>query len=68
MGSRFYSKRLKFRTDKRVNVRRARTRPKSFKTEDAAKKWADENKIKAYDLKNLRSTESGRKKIVIVTK
>ena len=65
MGSRLYSKRLKLRTARKIKG--GRPRPKSFKTEDAAKKWADANKIKEYTLKNLRSSESSRKKIVVVS-
>jgi hypothetical protein len=68
MGSTYYSKRLKVRLINRVNVRRKRTRPKSFKTEDAAKKWAGDNSVKSYDLKNLKSTESSTKKLVILKK
>ena len=64
MGSRFYSKRLRIRTKRRTRARKPRS--KSFKTEDAAKKWADANKIKDYKLKNLKSSASGTKKIVVV--
>jgi hypothetical protein len=68
MASTYYSKRLKFKLDKRINVRRERTRPKSFKTEAAAKKWAEENKVKSYELKNLKSSENSIKKLVIIEK
>ena len=68
MGSTYYSKRLKSKLIKRVNVRRERTRPKSFKTEAAAKKWAEENNVKSYELKNLKSTENIRMKLVIMEK
>jgi len=41
-------------------------RPKTFKTEEAAKKYAEEKKIKIYKLENLKSPESKAKKIRII--
>ena len=41
-------------------------RPKTFKTEDAAKKYAEGKGIKSYKLTNLKSTTSTQKKIKIV--
>ena len=66
MGSRLYSKRMRYKAEKRQVLRRAGHRPKSFKTEELAKRWAEANKISEYTLKNLKSSESKRKKIVIV--
>jgi hypothetical protein len=39
------------------------TRPKTFKTEEAAKAWADKQGFKKYILINLKSAESKTKKI-----
>ena len=64
MSSRFYSKRLRVIEERKGGQRKKR--PKSFKTEDAAKKWADAKKISKYSLKNLKSHASRKKKIVIV--
>ena len=64
MSNRFYSKRLRVKEERKRGNRKPR--PKSFKTEDAAKKWADANKIKNYSLRNLKSTEGSKKKIVII--
>ena len=41
-------------------------RPKTFKTEEAAKKYAEQKGIKSYKLVNLRSSGSKRKKLRIV--
>jgi len=68
MSNRYYTKRLKDITEKKAKVRGKRSRPKSFKTEEAAKKWAEANKIKDYTLKNLKSSESKTKKIIVVRK
>jgi len=43
-------------------------RPKTFKCEEAAKAYAEKHGIKNYELVNLRSPESSRKKIRIVVK
>jgi len=64
MGSRQYSKRIPMRTYIRVKVHR----PKTFKTEEAAKAWAASKGIKSYELVNLKSTESRIKKIKVVVK
>ncbi len=42
-------------------------RPKTFKTEESAKKYAEKHKIKDYKLVNLRSAESEDKKLKIIT-
>jgi len=43
-------------------------RPKTFKTEEAANKYAEANKIKSYILENIKSPESKTKKIRIIKK
>lgn len=48
----------------RGRVRSAR--PKTFKTEEAANKWAKEQGFTDYKLKNLKSTESSEKKIQVI--
>jgi len=64
MSNRFYSKRLRVKEERKGGNRKKRS--KSFKTEDAAKKWADGKKISKYSLRNLKSPASRKKKIVIV--
>ena len=61
MGSTLYSKRHDYKEG-----RNRKDRSKTFKTEAAAKAYADANKIKKYVLKNLKSEESTVKKIIIV--
>jgi len=41
-------------------------RPKTFKTEESAKAYAEKHKIKDYKLVNLKSSESKDKKLKIV--
>ena len=64
MGSTQFSKRIPQRT----YIRRKSNRPKSFKTEEAAKVWADKKGIKKYELENMKSPESRSKKIRIIVK
>ena len=64
MGSTHYSKRI----PERKSVRRPRNRPKTFKSEEAAKAWAEKKGIASYDLKNLRSPEGKTKKIQVIRK
>jgi len=52
---------LRYRAS-RNNITR---RPKTFKTEEAAKKYAEEHKMKNYTLHNLKSSEAREKKIRI---
>ena len=51
-----------------VGTKRRNTppRPKTFKTEEAAKKYAEQKGIKNYKLFNLRFSSSKRKKIRII--
>ena len=62
MGSVYFWKRIPERTA----VRRERARPRTFKTEEAAKAWAEKQKIKNYKLENIKSSESKIKKIRVV--
>ena len=62
MGSTYFSKRIPERTA----VRRPGKRPKTFKTEEAAKAWVDKQGIKNYELVNLKSAEGKTKKIKVV--
>lgn len=61
MGSRLYSKRWQADSGRERNAR-----PKSFKSEDVAKTWAEKNNIKDYKLVNLKSEDSKKKKIKII--
>jgi hypothetical protein len=49
-----------------TNIPRYRkSRPKSFKTEDAAKAWLKEQGIEKFKLRNLKSDEAKVKKIIV---
>jgi|TARA_B100002003_G_C13961429_1_gene465688 hypothetical protein len=61
MSNRLYSNRTQPRYKKPAG-----SKPKAFKSEESANKWAKENNITNYTLKNLRK-EGERKKIKIVT-
>ncbi len=50
MGSTFYSKRL---PNRKNSKRRARQRPKTFKTEEKAKEYAEKNNISDYNITRL---------------
>tara|TARA_Y100000310_G_C20170046_1_gene573232 strand:- start:13 stop:231 length:219 start_codon:yes stop_codon:yes gene_type:complete len=50
---------------KRPANRLRKTRPKTFKSEENAKKWAESQGIKAYTLKNLRIGDKDKKIAVI---
>ncbi|MFC1775111.1 hypothetical protein ACFLZN_02235 [Nanoarchaeota archaeon] len=49
MGSTFYCKRIPTRNPER----RPRSRPKTFKTKEAAEKYATEHKIAKYEVEKL---------------
>jgi hypothetical protein len=66
MSNRYYTLRLRMIAEHKEKTRRKRRRPKSFKSEEAAKNWATANKITNYSLKNLKSPESRIKKIVVI--
>ncbi len=61
MGSRLYAQRIKGKKRRPIG-----SKPKAFRTEESANKWAKENNIKDYTLKNLRA-EGKKKKIKILT-
>jgi len=50
-----------------VTGRKRSPRPRTFKTEESAKKWADTQGLKNYQLQNLRTPESSTKKLRIVS-
>ncbi len=45
----------------RPENRNRKKRPKTFKSEEAAKKWAESQGINNYELKNLRFTNKDKK-------
>jgi len=61
MGSRLYAQRIKEKYKKPAGAK-----PKAFKSEESADKWAKEHNIKDYKLVNLRP-EGKKKKIKILT-
>ena len=67
MGSTYFNKRL-FATKRKPSYGRGRAkRPKTFKSAEAAKKWAEENKIKGYELVDLKEGQK-ENKIRVVAK
>jgi len=48
--------------------KKRKKRLKTFKSEELAKKWAEANKIKDYELVNLKNLESKTKKIRVIPK
>ncbi len=50
----------------RLATRKRKARPRSFGSEEAANKWAESQKIKKFDLKNLRPDHASKKKIIII--
>ncbi len=63
MGSTFYKKRLYVKEG-----RKRKKRPKTFRSEESAIAWSSKNNIKKFELKNLRSPESRKKKIRVIIK
>ena len=63
MGNRYHTLRAKKYQGKPRGIN---ARPKTFKTEESAKKWAELNKITKYKLENLRNSESKSSKLRIV--
>jgi len=61
------STRVMRRLSKEKSRHRA-ARPKTFKTEEAAKTWAKTNNVTDFKLKNMKSPESAVKKIKIISK
>lgn len=60
-------RRLGISTHKSGVVKTRISRPKTFKTEESAKKYAESNGIKKYELVNIKGEFSKVKKIKIVT-
>ncbi len=60
----------KYRLSKlhRHSIKERVNKPKAFKTEESAKIWAEKNKIKNYELINIKGQNSKGKKIKIVKK
>lgn len=59
--------RVKRKLRMKINRKRNRQpRPKTFKSEEAAKKYAEAKGIKSYKLINLKSSSSKTKKLKIV--
>ena len=50
----------------RLAARKRKARPRSFGSEEAARKWAEAQKITKFDLKNLRQDYASKKKIIII--
>lgn len=50
------------------NGRNRKPRPKTFKSEQQANAYAKENSISGFEIKNLKSMDSKKKKLVIVQK
>jgi hypothetical protein len=48
--------------------RNRKKRPKTFRTEEGAKKWAEEKKMKDYKIINLRNPGSKKNKFKVVKK
>lgn len=63
---------MSFHTKKKdVLLHRGRSRkrrPKTFRTEEAAKKWAKEKGLKDYELVDMKNPGSKKKKIKVVEK
>ncbi len=66
MGSTYFKKRV-FKTKRKPKYGRDRQkRPRTFKSEESAKKWAEANKIKDYKLVDLKEGKKEKKIRVVV--
>ncbi len=66
MGSTYFKKRV-FKTKRKPKYGRDRKkRPRTFKSEESAKKWAEANKIKDYKLVDLKEGKKEKKIRVVV--
>jgi len=63
MGSRYYTKRLRV---KAARAKRRPARPKTFSSQEAAKKWTEAKKLKDYKIKNLRIDPKAKPKLRII--
>ena len=68
MGSTYFSKRIWAIAKHKIGGRNRLTRPKTFSSEEAAKKWAAEQGLENYSLVNLKTAEAKTKKIRIEAK
>lgn len=66
MAQRVFGRQERYRPIRKGRHRKAR--PKSFKTEAAAQKWADANGVKSYILKNTKNPEAKTKKLFVIAK
>jgi len=64
MGSLYFSKRLRVKEEKREKARGKRSRPKSFNSEEIAKKYAESKGVKDYVLENMATAKKPKIRIV----
>ncbi|MDD5086681.1 MAG: hypothetical protein PHV16_02920 [Candidatus Nanoarchaeia archaeon] len=57
-----------FRHDRTLDTVKKKSRPKTFSTEDAAKAWAEKNKVKASDYNIEKAKKDKRFKVVLKEK
>jgi hypothetical protein len=67
MGSTYFSKRIMKLARHSLGGRNREPRPKTFKSEEAANKWAEAQGLKKYSLENLRNELNKVPKIRIVS-
>jgi hypothetical protein len=65
MATKIHLRKKRYMADKKGRCRKPR--PKSFKTEAAAKAWAEKQGIKKFTLKNLKNAEAKTKKIIVIS-
>ena len=68
MSSLYYSKRLRMDLENRLRKRAGQKGAKTFKSEEAAKKWAASQNIADFELVNLRVDPRATPKIKVVPK
>lgn len=61
-----YSLSTKFGHKRFFSNIKPKNRPKTFKSEEKAKEWAEKQGLKDYKLLNLKSEESSKKKIKVI--
>jgi len=64
MSSRYFSKRLRIKAEKKENERGGLPRPKTFSSEELAKKYAESKGIKEYTLENIATTKKPKLRVV----
>ncbi len=65
MAQRVFGRTERYRPIRKGRHRKAR--PKSFKTEAAAQRWAETHGIKKYSLRNSKNPEAKEKKLFIIS-